>query len=119
MTAKTLKLNLSRFDEYRNVFGTKKIYSLWCEFIEQSKQNWKNIEDANWEEKRLIFHSWRSSSQVFGMDDFSAICLVIEDRIIRHRLSGVDILITKSQDIFEESVKQAALIFSKMETQDD
>lgn len=119
MIVKPLKLNLSRLDEYKNVFGTQKICSLWNEFIAQSKKNWQTVDNADWEGKRLIFHSWRSSSQVFGMDDFSAICLVIEDRIIRHRLNGLDKLIVKSQDIFEESVKQAALIFSKMEPQND
>ena len=119
MQIRPIKLNLTRFDEYKNVFGTKKIYSLWNEFLAQSVKNWQDIDKSDWEEKRLIFHSWRSSSQVFGMDDFSAICLVIEDRIIRHRFKDLDKLVAKSQDVFEESVKQVALIFAGMEPNDD
>ena len=119
MQHKPLKLNLIRFDEYRNVFGAKKIHSLWNDFLAQSAKNWQDINKSDWEAKRLIFHSWRSSSQVFGMDDFSAACLVIEDRIIRHRFSGLDKIINKSQDIFEESVKQVIVIFSKLEIEND
>lgn len=115
MQKNVLKINLYRLDEYKNVFGTKKILDLWNDFLAQSAKNWQNINCSDWEEKRLIFHSWRSSSQVFGMDDFSAFCLVIEDRIIRHRFNGLDKIIIKSQEIFEESVKQVALIVSKME----
>lgn len=119
MQTRHIKLNLCRFDEYKNVFGAKKIHSLWNEFLAQSVKNWQDIEKSDWEEKRLIFHNWRSSSQVFGMDDFSAICLIIEDRIIRHRFNGLEKLIGKSQEIFEESVKQVILIFSKMEPEND
>ncbi len=116
---KPLKLNLSRLDEYTNVFGVRKICSLWNEFLIQSAKNWQSLENSDWEEKRLIFHSWRSSSQVFGMDDFSAICLVIEDRIVRHRFNDLDTLIAESRDVFEESVRQAVLTLSKMEIQND
>ncbi len=119
MLEKPIKLNLTRFDEYKNVFGARKIHSLWNEFLAQSVKNWQDIEKTDWEGKRLIFHSWRSSSQVFGMDDFSAICLVIEDRIIRHRFKDLDKMVAQSQDVFEESVKQVIDAFSKMEPEND
>lgn len=119
MQNKPLKLNLIRFSEYKNVFGCQKILSLWNEFLAQSAKNWQNINNSDWEEKRLIFHSWRSSSQVFGMDDFSAICLIIEDRIIRHKFSGLDKMIANSQIIFDESVKQVMSFFAKTELNHD
>lgn len=119
MQTKILKLNITRFDEYKNIFGIKKIHSLWNDFLAQSLKNWQDIDKSDWEEKRLIFHSWRSSSQVFGMDDFSAICLVIEDRIIRHKFNGLDKMIGKSQEIFEESIKQVILTLSKTEPVND
>lgn len=109
------KINTRRLNEYKEVFGLPKLRFLWHEYIEQSNQNWQNMEASDWETRRQIFHNWRSSSQVFGMDDFARLCQTIEDKILKHHFDGLEQKIAESRNVYNQSTGDVGIIFLQME----
>lgn len=109
------KINTRRLNEYKEVFGLQKLRFLWHEYIEQSTHNWQNMETADWKTKRQMFHNWRSSSQVFGMDDFARLCQIIEDKILKRHFDGLEQKIAESRSIYDQSAGDVGLIFLQME----
>ncbi len=114
-----IQINLRRLGEYKNIFGAQKMRFLWNEYLAQSAKSWQNMAAADWESRRLAFHSWRSSSQVFGMDEFSRVCLVIEERMLNCRFDGLEQMIEDSRAVYEQSIDAVAAIFLQMEQQHD
>ncbi len=111
----TNKINTKRLNEYKDVFGAEKMRFLWQEFLAQSAQNWQNMGNMDWDACRQIFHNWRSSSKVFGMDDFALICQQIEDKILKRRFEGLDKKIELGRQSYEQSAGEVSIIFSQME----
>lgn len=113
------RINLRRFGEYKNIFGAGKMRFLWNEYLAQSSRNWRDMAGQDWDSRRLAFHSWRSSSQVFGMDEFSRICLVIEERILSRRLDGLEPIVADSRRLYDQSINEVTAIFLQMEQEND
>ena len=109
------KINTRRLNEYKNVFGAEKMRFLWQEYLAQSAQNWQNMDNTDWEARRQIFHNWRSSSKVFGMDGFALICQQIEDKILKRRFDGLDKKIELCRQNYEQSTGDVGIIFLQME----
>ena len=74
------------------------------DYLAQSKKSWETLNNVSDKEKSRIFHSWRSSSLVFGMEDFSKICTKIEDNLLNNRMSKISQLITESQTCYQQSI---------------
>lgn len=88
---------------------------LWNEYLVQSAKSWQNVAAMDWVACRTAFHNWRSSSQVFGMDDFAQACLVIEERILSRRFAGLEKMVAESRGLYEQSINDVAAIFLQME----
>lgn len=105
-------INLRRFGEYKNIFGWDKMRCLWQEYLLQSHQNWQDMATLDFADQRLLFHNWRSSSLVFGMDKYAACCQRIEDHILNCRFSGLSEQIAACSSLFQQSAAEVAAIFS-------
>ncbi|MBR2033131.1 MAG: hypothetical protein IKA03_00480 [Alphaproteobacteria bacterium] len=112
------KVNIKQFNKYKNIFGETKMLALWKEFVAQAECFWKQMSHFEWEDKRLLFHNWRSGSQVFGLGEFSACCQQIEENIINHRFAKAEKQAMESKQIYQESLEEINMIFSQMESQD-
>lgn len=69
--------------QYESIVGKEKMRKLWFEFINESASTLNDVENQNHESQRLIYHSLRSSSLVFGMRRFSDFCSVLEEKIVQ------------------------------------
>lgn len=106
-----------RLEEYRKIFGLRKIRRLWLRFLRVSESSWLILSQTPPEfppDLRLIFHSWKSSSLIFGMDEFSRRCSRIEDNLLcrRHQkafLREVD----KLRACYQNSTQQINDYFQK------
>ena len=108
-------INIKRLDEYKKAFGLSKMKILWREFLNFSKNNWKMINNNEYENQKQIFHNWRSNSQVFGMNKFSKLCERIEENILCHRYSKIPELISLSKECYDTSIKEVKAIFNSWE----
>lgn len=77
-----LRVSIDSLKQYEQIFGQEKMCRLWREFTEDARQKLNQAENGNKEELRLVFHSLRSSSLVFGMTEFSAFCQKTEEEIL-------------------------------------
>lgn len=78
--------NAGALQQYETVFGSDKMKQLFGEFRQKADEDLTSVpvllkEDAR-EKLRLIYHSLRSSSLVFGMEGFSALCREIEESLL-------------------------------------
>lgn len=76
------KIDWESLKQYQKIFGTDKMQMLWQEFLHNTLEDIADIEDKDLQTIRLKFHSWRSSSQVFGLKGFSRECEAIEEMAI-------------------------------------
>lgn len=112
------QINIKQFNKYKNIFGKTKMLTLWKEFVAQAESSWQQMSHFEWEDKRHLFHNWRSGSQVFGLGEFSIRCQQIEENIINHRFAKAEKQIMECKQIYQESVEKANAIFSQTEGQD-
>ena len=83
------------------VFGAEKMQMLWREFRDSTENKLKNIENETPEEIRLCFHSLRSSSLVFGLDELSKNCEIIEQSILSgEKIAKIKKYIDKTKKLF-------------------
>lgn len=109
-------VNFRHLGEYMRIFGHDKMLRLWHEFLETSAAAWENIETKEMQTRRLTFHSWKSSSQVFGMDTFSHHCALIEENILsRHHWDKLAEMIAQSHICYQDSIKEVSAYFAQME----
>ena len=97
-------INQKQLCEYLNIFGKNKMQGLLKDYLAQSEKSWGSLNSISDKEKSRIFHCWRSSSLVFGMEDFSKICTKIEDNLINNRTSKISQLINESQNCYQQSI---------------
>ena len=71
-------------DEYLDIFGKSKMQGLLKDYLAESSKSWDNLDKISDKEKCRVFHCWRSSSLVFGMEEFSRICTKIEDDMLNN-----------------------------------
>lgn len=113
-------VNFRHLDEYRRIFGHDKMLRLWHEFLETSASQWEDIETKEVQDCRLTFHSWKSSSQVFGMDTFSHLCALIEENILsHHHWDKLAEMIAQSHICYQDSIKEVSAYFAQMEETHD
>lgn len=98
------KINQKQLDEYLDIFGKNTMQSLLKDYLAQSTKSWEILDKISDVEKRRVFHCWRSSSLVFGMEDFSRLCTKIEDDMLNNRLNKLSNLISESQDCYQKSI---------------
>ena len=98
------KINKKQLDEYLDIFDKSKMQGLLKDYLAESSKSWDNLDKISDKEKCRVFHCWRSSSLVFGMEDFSRICTKIEDDMINNRLSKLSALISESRDCYQKSI---------------
>lgn len=107
MNSKNFSLdNIRQYDE---IFGREKMQNLFSEYREKAETDLSRagrlLENEQTEELRLIYHSLRSSSQVFGMMGFSFTCQDIEQRILDGEPSEkLDKFIQLSRQIYEQEL---------------
>lgn len=101
--------------QYQNIVGKDKMRKLWQEFINECAARLNDVDIKTKDEQRLIFHSLRSSSLVFGMRILSDFCHQMEEKIVSgNRLSEEDIkqsrkLMRKSLDAVNEYMQSSCL----------
>lgn len=89
---------------------------LWKDFLENAEQGWKTLNRDDYKALRLLFHSWKSSSLVFGMDDFSHCCAHIEESILsHHHWDKLTEMIEQSKICYQDSIKEVNTYFAAME----
>lgn len=81
----TDEVDLTALRRYEDIFGPEKMRELWLEYLDKAENDLKDVENKNREELRLLYHSLRSSSLVFGMNAFAALCEQIETAIVEQR----------------------------------
>lgn len=111
-------INKSAIEQYSNIFGNEKMAYLWKEFLDKAcldlAQVDKYLTTNAYNELRLIYHSLRSSSLVFGMEDFSAVCKEIEEKILENSSTeGLEEKVKKGQEIFNNNRKEVAEVITK------
>lgn len=108
-------VNLKQLNTYRDIFGAEKMLFLWREYIEQSAEVWAAMDELDWNQKRSRFHNWRSSSLVFGMEDFAGICTRIEENILKKRFGQLPKQIKDSKTCYENSISHVRQIMQQTE----
>ncbi len=114
--------NPGALQTYEEMLGRDKLVMLWSEYKSGAAEKSARLEDLlkrrDWAELRIIFHSLRSSSLVFGLDKFAELCTKIESLIVQGGDSGClpgDIRAGKA--LLEESIRQADIYFRDLEKQ--
>ena len=100
----TNNINKKQLNEYLNIFGKRKMQGLLRDYLADSTRSWEIMDKSTNNEKRHIFHCWRSNSLVFGMEDFSKLCIKIEEDLINNRFSKAQELIPQSKECYQQSI---------------
>lgn len=111
------KINQEQLHEYLDIFGKSKMQGLLKDYLTESKKSWESLDKISNSEKRHVFHCWRSSSLVFGMEDFSHICTKIEDDLMNNRMGKVAKLISESHDCYHKSVLKVIEILQERDNE--
>lgn len=112
-------VNKKQIENYKTIFGMEKINFLWDEFLSYSVTVWEGVEEIDPVYQRTAFHNWRSSSLVFGMEDFSQLCTKIEEDILKNRVEQLSKQIKECKKCYEESIKAVAPILKKLEQKNE
>ena len=110
-------INQKQLDEYLNIFGKSKMQGLLKDYLAESSKSWAALDKFSDAEKQQVFHCWRSSSLVFGMEDFSKMCTKIEDDFLNNRLGKIANLISKSQDCYQKSILKVIEVLQERENE--
>jgi hypothetical protein len=97
-------INKKQLNEYLSIFGKKKMQGLLRDYLAESTRAWESLDKITINEKRHIFHCWRSNSLVFGMENFSQMCTKIEDDLLNNRFTKASELIPVSKDCYQKSI---------------
>lgn len=111
------KINQKQLDEYLDIFGKNKMQGLLKDYLAESTKSWETLDKISDVEKRRVFHCWRSSSLVFGMEDFSHICTKIEDDMLNNRLNKLSKLISESQECYQKSILKVIEVLQERENE--
>mgnify|MGYP002470426728 CR=1 FL=1 len=107
-------VNIKHLQEYEQIFSRQKMEYLWREYLSCSKASWNKLDSMNEEQMRLAFHSWKSSSQIFGMEDFVRQCAAIEEKLSkRQSRSAMKNLISLCRQCYLDSTAKVAAYFKE------
>ena len=105
--------DIAAMRQYENIFGPEKMRQLWYEYLDNAQKDLRDVEHKPHDELRLLYHSLRSSSLVFGMTAFAETCEKIEAAVIDGRPGNeIKLLIKEGQLRFAEAVKKVSSYFS-------
>lgn len=108
-------INKTTLLQYMAVFGAEKMKLLWQEFRKSTENNLKNIENRPPEEIRLYFHALRSSSLVFGLDELSKNCELIEEAVISgEKIAEIKKYIDKTKKLFYNACESVNILLDNM-----
>ena len=110
-------INQKQLYEYLDIFGKNKMQGLLKDYLAQSNKSWDMLQNVSDNEKSRIFHCWRSSSLVFGMEDFSKICTKIEDNLLNNRKNKISQLIVESKDCYQKSILKVIEILQEQKNE--
>ncbi len=110
-------INQKQLCEYLDIFGKNKMQGLLKDYLAESTKSWDRLDKISDKEKRHVFHCWRSSSLVFGMEDFSKICTKIEDDLLNNRHTKISKLISEGQDCYQKSILKVIKILQERENE--
>lgn len=110
-------INQKQLDEYLDIFGKNKMQGLLKDYLAESSKSWASLDKFSDAEKQRVFHCWRSSSLVFGMEDFSKMCTKIEDDFLNNRLGKITKLISQSQDCYQKSILKVIEVLQERENE--
>lgn len=101
--------NIETIKQYEAIFGHEKMINLFHEYQEKAEQDLSQVDRLiaknSRDDLRLVFHSLRSSSLVFGMQGFSFACQDIEERILAGEdLKKIDNFIQLSKKIYKQEL---------------
>ena len=103
-------INKDAFEQYRKVFGTEKMRLLWQEFSESTENKLQQIE-----KQRLCFHTLRSSSLVFGLEEFSKNCEMIEEAVLNNEnFAKIKKYVDKTRRIFYNGCESINNLFKDL-----
>lgn len=103
------EFNIDNIRQYDEIFGREKMLNLFSEYKQKVEDDLSRaaqlLKQSQTEDLRLIYHSLRSSSQVFGMMGFSFVCQDIEQRILDgEKVDKLDKIIRLSRQIYEQEL---------------
>ena len=108
-------INKDAFEQYRKVFGTEKMRLLWQEFYESTENKLQQIEKQSPEDIRLCFHTLRSSSLVFGLEEFSKTCEMIEEAVLNNEnFAKIKKYVDKTRRIFYNGCESINNLFKDL-----
>lgn len=113
------KINIKQFNKYKKIFGIQKIQALWEDFVNQAEDAWQKMDILEMEACRYIFHNWRSSGKIFGLDDFSQLCQQIEENILSHRFAKAKKQIQAAKLLYQECLSSVSAMFSQKENDNE
>lgn len=115
----TLIFNPEILRDYISQMGRSTMFSLWEDYIAKNRELLEKSQPAlkrgDWAELRIIYHSLKSSSAVFGLDKFVELCTKVEEAIISGKKDAeTSNLICNSLKLWEESLAAAATFWKKV-----
>lgn len=101
--------NIETIKQYDAIFGHEKMIALFDEYKCKAESDLNQVDRLiaknSRDDLRLIFHSLRSSSLVFGMQGFSFACQDIEERILNgEELKAIAKFMELSKKIYEQEL---------------
>lgn len=111
-------INYEAINQYQAIFGRPKMQKLWQDFLDEAAQKWQIIEQNQPDSLRLQFHSFKSSSLVFGMENFSKACAAVEEDIINGGGRNLVELIEIARLQYKQSIKEVSAYFEQDESHD-
>ncbi|MBE6445431.1 MAG: hypothetical protein E7019_05235 [Alphaproteobacteria bacterium] len=88
---------------------------LWQEYKREADLSWQKMDKLDWEQKKLVFHNWRSGSKIFGMNEFARKSQIIEENILKKRLKKASLQILEAKELFDVEFKEVERFFMQME----
>ncbi len=103
-------------ETYKKMLGEQKFLQLWEEYLSDAGAKFEKaaayLSGRDAENLRIIFHSLKSSSLIFGLDKFAELCTKIENNLVAGDFSEeTGKKIKNSKNIWLESIKEAEPYF--------
>lgn len=99
---------------YIAMLGKEKFSQLWAEYLADAEDKFikaaQYLEQKDSANLRIVFHSLKSSSLIFGLDKFSALCAKIESDLLAGDFPEAEM--SESKSLWSEGVKKAQEAFS-------
>lgn len=104
-------------EQYEKFLGQEKFCRLRQLFLADAEEKMKRADYADDDELKLIFHTLRSSSLVFGMKEFAETCRRIEEKLLNGEgISKNDL--AKSKEILKNNIQNVIKHFNAADEND-